>query len=202
MTRRHSRNIPSRPLVLIVDDHDDTRELYLESLAALGFEAIAAADRANACQRAWESHPDIVVTDLTLPGGDGWQLIQDLKRQARTRDIPIVLLTGHEAPSLRERAEREGCAAFFVKLCLPDELAIELRHVLDRPLLMNASRHYADGDTRPCPQCRNTLVFSSRYPVLAVGALGRSGSEVGDHIRYERVCRNGGCDYRELVGVG
>jgi two-component system, cell cycle response regulator DivK len=134
MNRRRPRNIPSRPLVLIVDDHDDTRELYVVSLAALGFEAIAAADRAQACQRAWESHPDIVVTDLTLPGGDGWQLIQDLKGEARTRDIPVVLLTGHAAPSLRERAEREGCAAFFVKPCLPDELAVELRHVLDRAI--------------------------------------------------------------------
>jgi hypothetical protein len=68
---------------------------------------------------------------------------------------------------------------------------------------MNASQHPTEGDTRPCPQCRNTLVFSSRYPVLAVRtALRRSGSEVGDRIRYERawVCRNGGCDYREIVG--
>jgi CheY-like chemotaxis protein len=134
MNRRHPRGIPSRPLVLIVDDHDDTRELYVTSLAAFGFEAIAAANRAQACQRAWESHPDIVVTDLTLPGGDGWQLIQDLKGEARTRDIPVVLLTGHAAPSLRERAEREGCAAFFVKPCLPDELAVELRQVLDRTI--------------------------------------------------------------------
>lgn len=70
---------------------------------------------------------------------------------------------------------------------------------------MNASKRPADGDTRRCPQCRNTLVFSSRYPVLAVGlALERSGSQIGDRIRYERawVCRNGACDYRELVGDG
>jgi hypothetical protein len=68
---------------------------------------------------------------------------------------------------------------------------------------MKASPVPSDGDTRPCPQCRNTLVFNSRYPVLAVGvALARPGSEVVDRIRYERawVCRNGGCDYRELVG--
>jgi two-component system cell cycle response regulator DivK len=132
MNRRRPRNIPSRPLVLIVDDHDDTRELYVTSLAALGFETIAAADCAQAGRQAWESHPDIVVTDLTLSGGDGWQLIQDLKREARTRHIPVVLLTGHAEPQLRERADREGCAAFFVKPCLPDELAAELRHVLDR----------------------------------------------------------------------
>jgi hypothetical protein len=47
------------------------------------------------------------------------------------------------------------------------------------------------------------MVFSSRYPVLSVGMmLERTGSEPADRIRYERawVCRNGGCDYRELVG--
>ena len=78
-------------MVLIVDDHDDTRGLYVTSLAALGFEAIAAADCAQASRRAWESHPDIVVTDLALAGGDGWQLIHDRKREPRTRHIPVVV---------------------------------------------------------------------------------------------------------------
>jgi two-component system, cell cycle response regulator DivK len=132
MARRRPRNIPSRPLVLVVDDHDDTRELYVQSLMAFGFDAIAAADSEQAYRQAWDSHPDIVATDLTLRGGDGWQLLHDLKREARTREIPVVLLTGHQEPSLRERAEHEGCAGFFLKPCLPDELATELRHVLDR----------------------------------------------------------------------
>lgn len=132
MDRRRPRNRTTRPLVLIVDDHDDTRELYVQGLGWFDFDVIGVADGPQACRRAWEFHPDIVVTDLTLRGGDGWQLIHDLQRDARTRDIPIVLLTGHSAPSLRERAEREGCAGFFVKPCLPDELAAELRNVLDR----------------------------------------------------------------------
>jgi two-component system, cell cycle response regulator DivK len=132
MDARQSRKIPSEPLVLIVDDDDDTRELYVESLAVLGFETIAAPDTAQACRRARESQPDIVVTDLTLAGDDGWQLVQDLKGDVRTRNIPVVLLTGHAAPTLRERAEGEGCAAFIVKPCLPDELASELRRVLER----------------------------------------------------------------------
>jgi CheY-like chemotaxis protein len=130
--RRHARSVPSRPLVLIVDDHDDTRELYVQALSALGFEPIAAGDCPEAGRRAWEAHPDIVVTDLTLRGGDGWQLIHELRRQARTRDIPIVLLTGHATPSLSERADREGCAAFLVKPCLPDDLAAALRRALER----------------------------------------------------------------------
>lgn len=135
MDRRRPRNVPSRPLVLVVDDHDDTRELYVESLVAFGFDAISAADSDQACRRAWEFHPDIVVTDLTLGGGDGWQLLHELKREARTREIPVVLLTGHHEPALRERAEHEGCAGFFVKPCLPDELATELRHVLERTIV-------------------------------------------------------------------
>jgi hypothetical protein len=69
---------------------------------------------------------------------------------------------------------------------------------------MNVRERPADGETRPCPQCRGTLVFSSRYPVLAVRtALRQSGSELGERLRYERawVCRNGGCDYRDIVGA-
>ena len=58
-----------------------------------------------------------------------------------------------------------------------------------------------DGDTKPCPQCRSTLVYSSRHPVLSARmALGAGSS--ADGIRYEPawVCQNGGCDYRELMG--
>ena len=134
MDRRRPRNRPARPLVLVVDDHDDTREMYVQSLGLFGFEAIGAADGQQACDRAWEFHPDIVVTDLTLRGADGWQLIRDLQRDARTRDIPVVLLTGHATPSLRERAAREGCAGFLMKPCLPDELATEIRNLLDRTI--------------------------------------------------------------------
>jgi two-component system phosphate regulon response regulator PhoB len=135
MDRRRPPNIPSRPLALVVDDDADTREMYVMSLAALGFEAITVPEYAQACRQAWEMRPDIIVTDLPLREADGWQLIKDLQREPRTRDIPVVLLTGHASPTLRERAKHEGCAAFFVKPCLPDELALELRQVLDRTIL-------------------------------------------------------------------
>ena len=68
---------------------------------------------------------------------------------------------------------------------------------------MGSLQQPTDGDTRRCPQCRDTLVFSSRYPVLSVGvALTQPISSIPDLVRYERawVCRNDGCDYRELVG--
>jgi len=65
----------------------------------------------------------------------------------------------------------------------------------------SSRRRPKDGDTKACPHCHGTLVFSSRYPVLAVGAA-YVPTASHDRIRYEAawVCRNGGCDYRELVG--
>jgi CheY-like chemotaxis protein len=125
--------VHSRPLVLIVDDHDDTREMYMESLALLGFQTAGANGCTAACSNASATHPDIIVTDLTLGGdGDGWDLKRRLKDDAATRNIPVVVLTGHDERSYRERAEREGCAAFVLKPCLPDELAVELARVVHR----------------------------------------------------------------------
>jgi CheY-like chemotaxis protein len=132
MERRRPRQPPARPLVLLVDGHDDTRELYVLALEFLGFQTVIADDAEDAFLRAWETHPDIIVTEVSLVPVDGWHLVQDLKRDPRTRDIPVVVLTGHAQASVRERAQREGCAALFVKPCLPDQLAVGLRDTLSR----------------------------------------------------------------------
>jgi CheY-like chemotaxis protein len=130
MERRHPSAPPARPLVLIVDGHDDTRELYAVALPAFGFEAVTVGDAADAFGQAWLTHPDIIVTEISLPRSDGWNLVEDLKRDPRTRDIPIVVLTGYEDSSVRERAEREGCATVLVKPCLPEHLATGIRQLL------------------------------------------------------------------------
>lgn len=108
MDRRRPRSIRSRPLVLVVDDHGDTRELYVQGLVAFGFEAIAAADSEQAYRCAWDFHPDIIVTDLSLRGGDGWQLPRSSNREVRElerfRSSCLPATTNHRcvnAPSMR-----------------------------------------------------------------------------------------------------
>jgi hypothetical protein len=56
-----------------------------------------------------------------------------------------------------------------------------------------------DQATRTCPECRDALVFSSRYPVLSIQALRDKADERAIHYEKAWVCRNGCCDYRELV---
>jgi CheY-like chemotaxis protein len=117
--------------VLIVEGHEDTRALYALALSANGFDVVPVQDGTEAYRHAWEIHPDIIVTDLPMPNCDGWQFLQDLKQNARTRDIPVVAVSGYVQRSIRERAERDGFAAFFPKPCLPDELAAGLQQVLE-----------------------------------------------------------------------
>jgi CheY-like chemotaxis protein len=131
MDRRRPRNPPIRPLVLIVESHEDTRMLYELALAARGFDVVAARNGDDPYRRAWETHPDVIVTDLPMPTYDGWQFLRDLRLDPRTRDIPVIAVTGYLQPSVRERADRDGFAALFPKPCLPDELASGIRQVLD-----------------------------------------------------------------------
>ena len=108
MDRHRPRNPPARPLVLVVDSDDDTREMYAFALTAFGFETVTADDDAQALHRALIIRPDVIVTDLPRPNYDGWQLLHDLKEHPRTRDIPVVVVSGYTEQRLRERAERDG----------------------------------------------------------------------------------------------
>src|SRR5258706_6913182 len=119
MKRSNPRTPLDRPVVLLVDGHDDTRELYTVALKSFGFETITASDAARAFERAAQVRPEIIVTEVALPGFDGWSLVRDLKRDERTRDIPVVILTGYAEPPVRERTGREGCVAVLVKPYLP-----------------------------------------------------------------------------------
>lgn len=130
MEHRRPRNPPMRPLVLIVDGHEESLALYAIGLSAMGFDVLAAKDGAQAFTKAWEIHPDIIVTELPMPDCDGWEFLQRLKGNPRTRDVPVVAVSGHVQQSVRERAQHDGFAALFWKPCMPDQLAEGLRQVL------------------------------------------------------------------------
>ena len=130
MERRHAANPPARPLVLLVDGHQDTLALYAIALSGMGFEVMAATDAPEAFGRAWKNHPDIIVVELTVKGRSGWELLAHLKAEPRTRDIPVVAVTADAQPATLQRARLEGCAALLVKPSVPDRLALMLRGVL------------------------------------------------------------------------
>jgi CheY-like chemotaxis protein len=118
------------PLVLVVEDYQDAREMYVEYLRFSGFRVAEARNGLEALETADALLPDIVLMDLALPRMDGWEATRRLKTGERTRHIPVVALTGHALAGHAEGARQAGCDAFVTKPCLPDALVAEINRVL------------------------------------------------------------------------
>jgi two-component system, cell cycle response regulator DivK len=118
------------PLVLVVDDYGDAREMYAEYLQFEGFRVEQAENGQEALRRAEENPPDVVLMDLSLPVMDGWEATRRLKANERLRHVPVIALTGHALSGTAETAAQAGCDAFVTKPCLPEELAQEIRRII------------------------------------------------------------------------
>ena len=119
------------PLILVVDDYQDAREMYAEYLQFSGFRVAEARNGNEAVEQAVALKPDLILMDLSLPGMDGWEATRRLKADDTTRHIPIVALTGHALAGASEGAKKAGCDSFVTKPCLPDDLVVEVRRMLD-----------------------------------------------------------------------
>jgi len=123
--------VRSQPLVLVVEDYQDAREMYAAYLQFSGFDVAEAGNGIEAIEKTQALLPDIVLMDLALPRMDGWEATRRLKNDPRTRHIPIVALTGHALAGHAEGAREAGCDAFVTKPCLPDALVAEIKRLLD-----------------------------------------------------------------------
>jgi two-component system cell cycle response regulator DivK len=119
------------PLILVVDDYQDAREMYAEYLQFSGFRVAEARNGNEAVAQAFALKPDLILMDLSLPGMDGWEATRQLKADKSTRHIPIVALTGHALAGASEGAKKAGCDSFVTKPCLPDDLVVEVRRMLN-----------------------------------------------------------------------
>ncbi|HEU4939857.1 MAG TPA: response regulator [Vicinamibacterales bacterium] len=121
--------------VLLVEDHADTRQMYAEFLG-MEFEVVTAANGEDALKRMRTEVPHLIVTDLSLPVMDGFELVTQVRRDARLQSIPIICLSGYGGHEHEQRARAAGCDRILQKPCMPDELAAivseELAHAAKR----------------------------------------------------------------------
>jgi len=118
------------PLVLLVDDFQDNREMYAMYLEHAGMQVAEAGNGHEALDQAFRLLPDLIVMDLSLPGIDGWEATRRLKADERTKKIPVLALTSHALEGYSEGARAAGCDGFVTKPCLPEQLLSEIRKVL------------------------------------------------------------------------
>ena len=116
--------------MLVVEDQEELRRLYVEQLEISGFDVIEAGNGEEAISHTSARSPDVVLMDLSLPVLDGWEATRRLKADTRTAHIPVVALTAHDGSGELQRATLAGCDWFVPKPCPPDALITEVRRVL------------------------------------------------------------------------
>ena len=119
--------------MLLVDDHDDSLELYGLALDVFGFAPALARSADEAWTLARATPPAAVVTDLAIPHVDGWTLIERLRAEV-SATLPIIVLSARgDDAAVRARAAAVGCHAVLVKPCSPERLADAVRDAVSRP---------------------------------------------------------------------
>lgn len=112
----------SAPALLLVEDHEDTRQMYAEFLG-MSFDVISAPDGETGLTLLRERRVDLVITDLSLPGMNGFELVAAIRGDSALRAIPIVCLSGYGGLAHEQRARAAGCDRILQKPCMPDALA-------------------------------------------------------------------------------
>ncbi|MGB4782946.1 response regulator [Candidatus Methylomirabilis sp.] len=101
--------------ILVVEDHQVSRDLVVELLTAAGYIVLEAEDGLGLIERVKRERPNLILMDLQLPRIDGFTLIRQLKADAETREIPVLAVTAYTQPEQKASALDAGCAYYLTK---------------------------------------------------------------------------------------
>ncbi len=116
------------PLVLVVEDEAEIREMLAYLLEMSGFVVLQARDGAEAIERAVSAHPDAILMDVAMPNMNGLQATRILRAGSGTAEIPIVICSAYTSLEDRERALAAGANEFVPKPCDLDFVVSRLHH--------------------------------------------------------------------------
>jgi two-component system, cell cycle response regulator DivK len=128
---RREADYEGRPVVLVVDDHVDSRDLMAAVLQEVGVAIAEAGTAAGALERvAMEPRPALIMIDLSLPDRHGTEVVKAFKADPLVRHIPVVALSASVMASDKDAAAEAGCAAFLEKPVLPDTVVALVKKLL------------------------------------------------------------------------
>lgn len=142
--------------VLLTDDDPLVRAVYADAMRAHGCEVTEARGGDEAVSLARSLLPDLVLMDLSMPGTDGWQALDALRGDARTRDLVVIALTASDSGHVRQRAAAAGFDGFVVKPFTAQSLLREVECAW--------TRAHAVGRSAPEPAQRPGVLASALQP--------------------------------------
>ena len=167
--------------LLVVDDEPNLLRAVAACLRAEGFDVVTARSGAEALVRVAEGVPDLVVSDIRMPGMDGYQLARQLRSSPRTALTPVVFLTAKDERADRVEGFRSGVDAYLTKPFEPDELVAVIRNILDRVRRTHAEIARLVGTTQNEPareEFRDEALTEAEGRVAGAVARGLSNKEI------------------------
>lgn len=119
-----------RLVILLVDDHLDTRDMYAEYLRTRGYDVIPCGNSQECLDLALKHRPDLILTELRMDRMSGTEVLARLKAEPSLASVPVIALTASVWPSDQKAAIRAGFTRVISKPCMPDDLAAEIGAIL------------------------------------------------------------------------
>jgi len=169
------------PRILVVDDNPNTMSLMHDLLSARGYDVVALPDASQAEAEILRRPPDLVLSDVVMPGKSGYELCRELKDSPATRLIPFVLITGLSEREDRVRGIESGADDFLNKPIFPEELFARVKSLLKL-------KEFTDElETAESVLCTLGLSVESRDPYTEghCERLAENASNLGRHLQLE-----------------
>ena len=165
--------------LLVVDDEPGLLLAVSDTMRAEGYEVMTARRGAEAMIRVAEALPDLIISDIRMPGMNGYQLVQNLRSNPRTRLVPIVFLTAKDETADRIAGFRTGVDAYVTKPFEPDELAAIVAGILERVRRTHSdlARLFGDKESATREFQRDEKLTGAEWRVAEAVARGLSNKE-------------------------
>jgi putative two-component system response regulator len=166
------------PRVLVVDDNPNTMSLMQDLLSSRGYDVVAVPDAAQAEAEILRHPPDLILSDVVMPGKSGYELCRELKENPITRLVPFVLITGLSEREDRVRGIEAGADDFLNKPIFPEELFARVKS------LIKLKEHTDELETVDSVLCTLGLSVESRDPYTEghCQRLAEKASNLGRHL--------------------
>jgi DNA-binding NarL/FixJ family response regulator len=170
--------------LLVVDDDPGLLLAVSETLRAEGYDVATARRGADALVHVAQTLPDLIISDIRMPGMDGYQLVRNLRSNARTRLVPIVFLTAKDETTDRIQGFRTGVDAYITKPFEPDELAAIVAGILSRVERTHSDLARMFGDTREEQEdfVRDEDLTDAEWRVAEAVARGLSNKQIAAEL--------------------
>ncbi|MCH8054704.1 MAG: response regulator [Deltaproteobacteria bacterium] len=118
--------------ILLVEDHPGTIEVMQQELEVLGYEVTLAENGVKAVEMATSESPDLIVMDIVMPKMDGLQAASQIRKNPKTKDIPILAATALARPGDREKCLEGGCDGYIAKPFTHKQLGVAIEKLFEK----------------------------------------------------------------------